>query len=284
MPIWRSALLSAKGPRRNRLGWALLAVCLACSQRDGGGHNAPRPSASILLADPLVETDRAEAPPLVALPDFTDDRCTGVECPSNPRVATLLQQGRRYLRIGNIGRARLSFEAAHEMAPENVECSLAYAEIGMEFLRPGLRPILEAAARRRSDDSRVWLLRGLLEIREDRPKDSFQYLEQAAILAPSDPEIQVGMAEASLAAGDLLRAEGIWRAILAQRQLRPRWRYLYGKFLLASGRREQAKRELEVAARPRNLEPDGVQFVWTLVAAQLLHEEFGYPKPAIRAR
>jgi Flp pilus assembly protein TadD len=132
---------------------------------------------------------------------------------------------------------------------------------------------LERAATLSPNDPRVWLERGLLELHAGEPEPALRLLGQAAGLGPKSRELIVALAWATAENGDLAGAERYWSDIRASAALSGEELYLYGLFLRQLGRHEEARRFLEIAARPRKLEKGGWQFRWTVYAGKLLQQD-----------
>jgi Tfp pilus assembly protein PilF len=261
-----------------------LCVAMACERHDRAGPR-PSPTSSALLADPQVapfpKSPTMPSPETLSAPFKSEhaEECTPLTCPTDPRAMEFLRQGRHYLRIGNLSGALRNLREAVRLAPQNVECLLSSARAAMLLqttpLMDEARVELERAATLSPNDPRVLLERGLLELYAGEPEAALGFLEQAATLDPNRRELKVALAWATADSGDLPRADRYWSDIRATSALSGEELYLYGLFLRRVGRPEEARRYLELAAKPRKLERTGWQFRWTVAADKLLQSEYG---------
>jgi len=151
-------------------------------------------------------------------------------------------------RLGDTGTAEKHLLEALRQSPANLRAAAVLASLKLaqgdpQAAEAGLRSVVEAGPP--SADARVVLAEFLLAT--NRPAEAEKELRQALAIDGKHIRAMLALAALQAAGGKLEEVSRIYQQI--SRQGDPRYRHLYGAFLFSQGKREEALREFEQAAR-----------------------------------
>jgi tetratricopeptide (TPR) repeat protein len=146
------------------------------------------------------------------------ERFAGADVAPHPAVsaavlAVLVDQSRL---VDALRLARSLADAASSEAqlPYEVCEPLAIGALDDDQLEQA-RGWVRRALSRRTDDGRIWLLKGMTDLRAGASREAIDALERAVDLMPSHPGSHLALGWAWLAAGDLARAQSAFEAGVA---------------------------------------------------------------------
>lgn len=174
--------------------------------------------------------------------------------PDNPRL------GAQYSALlYDQERAKEAFEMAHRaysQSPQHAYAALHVlaSEKLLQGQVDGALKLIDEAQKVRTDDGRIWLLRGSAELMQGKNESAKAHLERAAEIYPDHPGTQLTLAWMAISKGDLDRAEAhVHQAIAAS----PAFAESHGTLAVVYAIRKQEEEARQSIRRATLLDREG---------------------------
>lgn len=192
-----------------------------------------------------------------------------VTSPVARAVLPVLMDSARWDEAQKLAQAVLQAGSADSPAPYEVCEPLAAAALDQDDVGTARR-WCDEALQRRQDDGRIWLLRGLTQMRAGDLPEAMRNISRAAALMPSHAGSQLALGWAHLAQNDLSAAQTAFDEALS---ISPAFSETHGSLAVVAALRRETGRAQEFIRTAQRLDRHGASAQWAQALLQ------GQPAP-----